>query len=77
VATKLYGGIEPQPLKGIAHCNINPDLPKKQKKTLIFLVHHEKKVIISEVPKRGWLKIHFIPKDMNHKNKRATHLFLC
>jgi hypothetical protein len=42
VATKLYGGIEPQPLKGIAHCNINPDLPKKQKKTLILLVHHEK-----------------------------------
>jgi hypothetical protein len=42
VATELYVGIEPQPLKGIAHCNINPDLPKKQKETLILLVHHEK-----------------------------------
>jgi hypothetical protein len=54
VATELYGGIEPQPLKGIAHCNINPDLPKKQKKTLILLIHHEKKTIMSKVPKRGW-----------------------
>jgi hypothetical protein len=45
----VYGGIEPQPLKGIAHCNMKPNL---QKKTLILFVHYEKKIIISKVPKK-------------------------
>ncbi len=31
VATELYGGIEPQSLKGIAHCNIKPHLQNKIK----------------------------------------------
>jgi hypothetical protein len=40
------------------------------KKTLFFHVHHGKKIVILEGPKRGWLEVHLIPKKRNnHGNK--------